>query len=120
MPSAPQACIEAWAQPSIHACGALGPNGFQRSTVPAERVSNFWRKARRVTGILLLLWFCVTLLTCLYASELNAYRFLGFPVCFYFAAQGALIVFLAIVGFYAWYMNRLDSKAKSASSSDSL
>ena len=86
--------------------------------MPTERVSNYWRKARRVTGVLLVLWFCVTLLTCLYASELNAYRFLGFPVGFYFAAQGALIVFLAIVGFYAWYMNRLERSVKDTVSSD--
>ena len=88
--------------------------------MPVERVSHYWRKAWRVTGILLLLWFCVTLLTCLYASELNAYRFMGFPVGFYFAAQGSLIVFLAIVGFYAWYMNRLERSATNAASSDSL
>ena len=76
--------------------------------------SPYWRKTRRVTLALLLLWLGVTLLTCLYAPELNAFSFLGFPVGFYFAAQGSLIVFLLIVGFYAWYMNRLDRRAARA------
>jgi putative solute:sodium symporter small subunit len=26
------------------------------------------------------------------------------------AAQGALIVYVAIIGYYAWYMNRLDGE----------
>jgi putative solute:sodium symporter small subunit len=80
--------------------------------------SRYWRKTRRMTIALLLLWFGVTLLTCLYAPELNAFRFLGFPVGFYFAAQGSLIVFLLIVGFYAWYMSRLDREAQSSEISD--
>jgi len=77
--------------------------------------TGYWRKTRRVTIALLLIWFCVTLLTCLFARELNGFSFLGFPVGFYFAAQGSLIVFLCIVGFYAWYMNRLDRRASSVS-----
>lgn len=79
----------------------------------------YWRKTRSVTIALLLLWCGVTVLTCLYAPELNAFSFLGFPVGFYFAAQGSLIVFLLIVGFYAWYMNRLD-RTMSAEINDSL
>jgi putative solute:sodium symporter small subunit len=67
-----------------------------------------------MTFALLLLWFCVTLATCLYAPQLNAFSFLGFPVGFYFAAQGSLIVFLLIVAFYAWYMNRLDQQIAQA------
>ncbi|MEC5388032.1 DUF4212 domain-containing protein [Uliginosibacterium sp. H3] len=71
----------------------------------------YWRKTRRLTLGLLLLWLGVTLATCLYAPELNTFHVLGFPLGFYFAAQGSLIIFLLIVGFYAWYMNRLDRQA---------
>lgn len=61
-----------------------------------------------MTLVLLLIWLSVTVLTCIYAAELNGFSFMGFPLGFYFAAQGSLVVFLVIVGFYAWYMNRLD------------
>lgn len=68
----------------------------------------YWRKNVLVTAILLLLWFVVTFVTSFYASELNAVTILGFPLGFYMGAQGSLLVYLAIVGFYAYYMNRLD------------
>ena len=68
----------------------------------------YWRKVLRITAALLLVWFAVTLLSCLFAQEMNSHSFLGFPLGFYFAAQGTLIIYLAIVGVYAWYMNRLD------------
>ncbi|MDB5801005.1 MAG: hypothetical protein JWL63_1944 [Rhodocyclales bacterium] len=60
--------------------------------------------------MLLSIWFAATLLTCLFAPELNGYSFMGFPVGFYLAAQGTLIVYLLLVGIYAWYMNRLDKR----------
>ena len=33
---------------------------------------------------------------------------LGFPFAFYMGAQGSLIIYVVIIGVYAWYMNRLD------------
>jgi putative solute:sodium symporter small subunit len=39
---------------------------------------------------------------------LNNFTFLGFPFAFYMGAQGALVVYVALIVYYAWYMNRLD------------
>jgi len=74
--------------------------------------TRYWRKTLQVTVLLLLVWLATTLLTCLFAPELNQLSVLGFPLGFYFAAQGSLIVFLVIVGVYAWYMNRLDRNSR--------
>ena len=68
----------------------------------------YWRLNLLLTFGLLALWFGVTFVTGYYASELNAISFLGFPLGFYMGAQGALIIYALIIGFYAWYMNRLD------------
>ncbi|MCG5529859.1 DUF4212 domain-containing protein [Halorhodospira halochloris] len=32
----------------------------------------------------------------------------GYPLGFFVAQQGSIYVFLALIFFYAWYMNRLD------------
>ena len=41
--------------------------------------------------------------------ELN-FSFFGWPFSFWVGAQGALVVYVAIIGYYAWYMNRLDQE----------
>ena len=74
-----------------------------------ERHRQYWQKNLRITGILLAIWFFVTFVIGYYARELN-FTFFGWPFSFWVAAQGALIVYVAIIGFYAWYMNKLDQE----------
>ena len=69
----------------------------------------YWRKNLRVTAILLAIWFIVTFVAGYFARELNSVTFFGFPLGFYMGAQGSLIVYVLIIWYYAWYMNRLDS-----------
>lgn len=71
-----------------------------------------WRHTLALTLSLLLLWFLVTIVTSFFPDWLNESEFLGFPVGFYFAAQGALLIYLAIVGIHTWAMNRLDQRYK--------
>ena len=44
-----------------------------------------------------------------YARALNEITFIG-PLGFYMGAQGALIVYVAIIWFYARYMNSMDKE----------
>ena len=67
----------------------------------------YWRKTRALTALLLLVWFAVTFGVSYFARSLN-FTFFGWPFSFWMGAQGALLVYCGIVGFYAWYMNRLD------------
>jgi len=67
----------------------------------------YWRKNIRLTGILMLLWFGVTFGVSYYARELN-FDFFGWPFSFWMAAQGSPLVYVAIVAFYARYMEHLD------------
>jgi putative solute:sodium symporter small subunit len=69
---------------------------------------DYWRRNRRITAILLLIWFVVTFVASYYARELSGVVVFGFPLGFYMGAQGALLVYLLIIGVYAGYMNRLD------------
>ena len=70
--------------------------------------AGYWRRCRWLTVLLLLVWFAVSFGTSYYARELDAFSLFGFPLGFYMAAQGAPIIYLVIVGVYAWFMDRLD------------
>jgi len=72
-----------------------------------ERHHDYWRKNLRITGILLAIWFFVTFVLGYFARDLN-FSFFGWPFSFWIAAQGALIVYCVIIGYYAHYMNKLD------------
>lgn len=72
-----------------------------------EMRSRHWQKNLKITGILLVIWFVVTFVVGYFARELSFTTF-GWPFSFWVAGQGALIVYVALIGFYAHYMNRLD------------
>ena len=44
-----------------------------------------------------------------FARDLS-FNFFGWPFAFYMGAQGALIVYLLLVAYYAYAMNRLDRR----------
>ena len=67
----------------------------------------YWRKNLRVTALMLALWFAGTFVVSYYARELS-FSFWGWPFSFWLAAQGSLVLYCAIVWFYARYMRRLD------------
>ena len=75
-----------------------------------NRQDEYWRRNVGLTLALLLLWLLVTFVAPFYARELNTMSFLGFPLGFYMAAQGAVLVDIVVIGVYAWRMNRLDDQ----------
>ncbi len=74
----------------------------------SERNRQYWRKNLRLTGVLLAIWFAATFAVGWYARELQSFTVLGFPFSFYMGAQGALLIYVLLVGYYAWRMDRLD------------
>lgn len=73
-----------------------------------EKHKEYWQKNLRMTGILLLLWFIVTFVIAYFARDLQSVTFIGFPISFYMGAQGSLAIYVAIIWYYAHYMNKLD------------
>ncbi len=67
----------------------------------------------RLHGVLLALWFIASFVVQFFARDLQ-FSVLGWPVSFWFAAQGALLVFIGIVVVFAWRANRLDPQASIA------
>ncbi|MFT3733523.1 MAG: DUF4212 domain-containing protein [Rhodocyclaceae bacterium] len=75
-------------------------------------MSAYWQRNRVITVLLLGVWASATLVVAIFAPDFNRHSFLGFPLGFYFAAQGVLVLYLVIVGLYAWYMNRFDRQQR--------
>ena len=70
----------------------------------------YWRKTRRLTMSLLAVWMVLTFSLGWFAGELNSVVIAGFPLGFYMAAQGALLIYLLIIWFYNRRMKRLDAE----------
>jgi len=75
-----------------------------------EKHREYWNKNLTITAILLVIWFIATIVVGWYARELNESTILGFPLGFYMAAQGSLIVYVVLIWVYAIYMNGLDRR----------
>jgi putative solute:sodium symporter small subunit len=73
-----------------------------------EKHKRYWRKNLRLTGVLLAVWFVVTFVVGWFARDLQSVVILGFPLSFYMGAQGALVIFVVLVGYYAYRMDKLD------------
>ncbi|NBW52155.1 MAG: DUF4212 domain-containing protein [Betaproteobacteria bacterium] len=72
-----------------------------------ESQRQYWRKNLNITAVLLAIWFVVTFIVGYFARDLN-FSFFGWPFSFWMGAQGSLIIYVVIIGFYARYMNNLD------------
>lgn len=72
-----------------------------------ENQRRHWQRNLQLTAALLCVWFIVTFVLVFFARELD-FRFFGWPFSFWVAAQGALLVYLGLVAYYAWAMSRLD------------
>jgi len=73
------------------------------------RAAEYWRANLRLMASLLAIWFVVSFgAGILFADALNAIQFFGFKLGFFFAQQGSIYVFVALIFYYAWRMNRLE------------
>lgn len=74
-----------------------------------QQKQDYWHYNLRLVVILLTIWFVVTyLISGLFAERLNQYTFLSFPLGYYMAAQGSLIIFVLEIALYARLMNKKD------------
>ena len=75
----------------------------------AEKAQAYWKENIRTILALLAVWFLVSLgAGVLFINQLNAIEISGVKLGFWFAQQGSIFAFLALIFFYAWRMNKLD------------
>lgn len=90
--------------PSADDAGATA----QRQLVLLAARSRHWQRCSRLTGALLLAWLITTFCSAFFARELAGLTVFGWPLSFYLAAQGAALIYLAILAAYALAMRRYD------------
>ncbi len=73
-----------------------------------ENRAAYWKANLRLLSILLVIWFVATFVLAWYAIPLSEIKFFGWPFSFYMAAQGSLIIYVIIIGYYAMAMRKAD------------
>ena len=76
---------------------------------PAQRDA-YWSRTSRLMWTIMVLWFFFGYVVHLFAVQLNAIHFLGFPLGFYMAAQGSLIAFVVLCFWNAVGQNKIDKE----------
>ena len=69
----------------------------------------YWKANLKILLGCLVVWFVVSFgFGIIIAETLNAISIGGYPLGFWFAQQGSIYVFLALIFYYVWRMNKLD------------
>jgi len=70
---------------------------------------NYWKRNLRLVTLCLGIWFVVSyLFGIVLVEQLNAISIGGYDLGFWFAQQGSMYIFVVLIFFYAWRMNKLD------------
>lgn len=76
-----------------------------------EKREAYWRENIKLMAILLPIWFTISFLCgIVFVEELNTIRLGGYKLGFWFAQQGSMYGFVAIIFIYARRMAALDRK----------
>ncbi|WP_299446370.1 DUF4212 domain-containing protein [uncultured Phycicoccus sp.] len=72
---------------------------------------DYWRRNLRLMAVLLTIWALVSYgAGIVFVDALNSLTFIGFPLGFWFAQQGSIIVFVVLIAVYVWRMDKLDDE----------
>lgn len=76
-----------------------------------NKAQEYWKKNLRYLMILLSIWFVVSyVFGILLVDQLNTIRLGGFKLGFWFAQQGSIYIFVALIFVYVGWMNKLDKE----------
>ena len=73
--------------------------------------------AWRMRAALLVVWALASFGVAFFARDLDQVL-AGWPLNYWLAAQGAVLVFMGIVVLYAWWMNRVEARQAAAKRKD--
>ena len=74
---------------------------------------SYWRSNLRLLAGLLTIWFAGSFgLGIVLVRPLNAFQLGGFPLGFWFAQQGSIVIFVVLIWIYARWMDRLERQIR--------
>lgn len=68
----------------------------------------YWAKTKRLMIVSLIIWAVFSFLVHAFVSALNEIVILGFPLGFYMAAQGSLVIFVVLIFWFAGRQDAID------------
>jgi putative solute:sodium symporter small subunit len=74
----------------------------------ADNRVEHWRRTRSLMVVHMVIWFIFSYVVHWFATDLNAIKFMQFPLGFYFAAQGSLVVFVVQLFVFARQQHKID------------
>ncbi|MEM8988546.1 MAG: DUF4212 domain-containing protein [Pseudomonadota bacterium] len=75
------------------------------------KIESYWSANLRLLGSLLVVWFVVSFgAGILFVDVLNTIEIGGFPLGFWFAQQGAIYTFVALIFFYSIRMKSIERR----------
>ena len=78
------------------------------STTGSQSKEVHWERTKRLMYIHLTIWFIFSFVVHWFAPQLNKVSFMHFPLGFYMAAQGSLVVFVVQLFFFASQQAKID------------
>ncbi|HEX9811684.1 MAG TPA: DUF4212 domain-containing protein [Burkholderiales bacterium] len=78
------------------------------SAISATQREAHWGRTRNLMIVHLVIWFVFSFVVHWFAPQLNKVSFLDFPLGFYMAAQGSLVVFVVQLFIFAKQQDNID------------
>ena len=97
-----------------HAALNPAPEPPAVSAAMARAHQKYWRFNLALIATLMTLGFVVSFVLPLVAPALDPVRFIGFRLPFYFGAQGAILIYVALIVVYIVLMQRADRRLQRA------
>lgn len=70
----------------------------------------WWGKTKSLMIFCMVIWAIFSFFIHMFAKDLNAVVIAGFPLGFYMAAQGSLIIFVALIFWFGARQNQIDEE----------
>ena len=80
------------------------------SDITPEVREKHWAKTKNLTILTLIIWFIFAFGIHWFADSLNTMTFIGFPLGFYMAAQGSLVVFVIQIFYLAYKQGKIEEE----------
>ena len=74
-----------------------------------KKNNKYWKANLKIVFSLLVIWFISSFgFGIIFSDFLDEFKIGGFKLGFWFAQQGSIYIFVALVFIYVWLMSRLD------------
>jgi putative solute:sodium symporter small subunit len=85
-------------------------NGKMSQQLSPEKAQEYWGRTSGLMWTMLAIWFLASFVVHIFAPSLNQIKIIGFPLGFYMAAQGSLIIFVVAIFWYARKQDQIDEE----------